>query len=1109
MYNLQEKIDKDKLLADNDFIKDASYFLVDRVGYEADDLSTKEDIYDAYMEHFRYQNVNEITAVNDMIYAQNADKTSRDRFGRLMDTYDKMDSDFGLKAAGDYLGGVLFAPSTYAGIVTGGGAKAGALAAQQGVKLGIRQILKQGASGKALRSAAVQGAVRAGAVEGGIGAGQVAAQEQVRVETGLKEEKSVGNIILGGALSATPGAVFGAAAQAQRALTSNVAERVNIISQKKMAQNALRANRTSTKEAVESTEFGDLTQQIYKGLKGRLALEKTIPEELARGKEIKEEFTKKINPLDDDFAVQLELKTAQNIAAAGAKMIKDFPPIEKGEAFTSRLVRALNSGHLQVDEMNAIATKHGIRYSDIGSLLAAEVSQAGSLLGKMGALSKAESKALLKTLDKIDIQLKDAGDTITGKARKELEEKLGKNTLGKANEVMRNINKARIGMMTVQLATTTRNTTNGYMRNFIYAFDNLGAGLYNIVREPRVTRKLLEKARQQGETFGKGKEKITDELIKRESQRAVNLGKAQLRIGAEAIIFKDLMFGFDTATTTTLTKLMQNPAFKKSGTAQRLFMQMGDVANHTGDENSMILKAARYANFLNTKSDNMFKRAIFSREVDKALRAGTYKNPETGEVIKFKNGLSDFLKTGRFGDLDERIIGNAMEEALDFTYQTSKFRGKEGVFNSAAATFIEATSPGTMVGNVGSTFIPFPRYLVNQFRFFYEHAPIVGMFDFGTGILNKSTGAEKFGKQIGGFVALTGLYAMRDFHGDDTTGPFEYKNPYGRGLVNAEAALGPFSTHAFMADYIYQLMNYGPKVFDWQPDERKYPTKKPEFNGRNFTKSLGGGQFRPTGLNLVDGFFDEFSQFRDDNKFSLQLQERAANYIGNLFNTFTVGGGMLKDVVATLDPEYRVVTDSRDIKFLPYVFKQATRSFPYTPSLDRPMQESPTRTGGIKVMNPFMRQITGLTQQEERTAIERELDRLGFTYPQIAPTKIYNDPDLNREAKGRMGKYVEEALQHYILTDKVYNGLQNDIEKKDLLKERLNLLRRKAKDEILDPNRYITDEAKERVARAKYFQFSSKKREMVNLYYERKTGNTIGETKDYIGALFIADEFNL
>ena len=1088
MYNLQDKIDKDKLISDNQFIDDASDFLIDRVGYKADALSTKEAVYDAYMEHFRYQNVNEVTAINDMIYAQNADKNSRERFGRLMDTYDKMDSDLGIKAAGDYVAGVLSAPSTYAGIFTGGGAKVGTLAAQQGVKLGIRQILKQGASGKALRSAAVQGAVRAGAVEGGIGAGQVAAQEQVRVETGLKEEKSVGNIILGGALSATPGAVFGAAAQAQRALTSNVAERVNIISQKKMAQNALRANRTSTKEAVESTEFGDLTQQIYKGLKGRLALEKTIPEELARGKEIKEEFTKKINPLDDDFAVQLELKTAQNIAAAGAKMIKDFPPIEKGEAFTSRLVRALNSGHLQVDEMNAIATKHGIRYSDIGSLLAAEVSQAGSLLGKMGALSKAESKALLKTLDKIDIQLKDAGDTITGKARKELEEKLGKNTLGKANEVMRNINKARIGMMTVQLATTTRNTTNGYMRNFIYAFDNLGAGLYNKLYEPGKITRQLKTAKLQGEKFGG--EDITDELIKKEAQRAVNLGNAQLRTSYDAILFKDLMFGFDRASTVTLARLMENPVFGKSEAAQRLFMKMGDVANHVGDDNSKVLKVARFFNTLNTKSDNMFKRAVFAREVNKGLLAGGV-----------EGGLNGILKKGRFADIDEKIIGSAMEQALDFTYQTSKFAGKEGIFNKAADTFIQISQ-----SQIGSTFVPFPRYLVNQFRFFYEHTPVLGMLNIG-GVLNKSDAADRFGKQVGGLVALSGLYALRDMHGDDTTGPFEYYSPYGKGLVNAEAALGPFSSHAFMADYLYQLTNYGPKKFPWQTG--KYPTQEARLDSRNFIKSLGGGQFRPTGLNLVDGFFNELVPQIKDGKFKEGANEKIANYVANYFNTYTVGAGVLKDVVATLDPEYRVVTDGRDIEFFPYVFKQATRSFPFTPSLDRPMQQTPTKTSGIKVMNPFMRQITGLTQQEERTVVERELDRLKFKYPQIAPSKIFNDPDLNREAKGRMGKYVEESLQTYILTDPIYKGVASDIEKRALLKDKLNILRKKARDEILDYNRYVTDDMQERVARAKYFNLSSDDREMISLYYEKRTGSSLAETKDYVGALAIKEMFNL
>ena len=101
-------------------------------------------------------------------------------------------------------------------------------------------------------------------------------------------------------------------------------------------------------------------------------------------------------------------------------------------------------------------------------------------------------------------------------------------------------------------------------------------------------------------------------------------------------------------------------------------MKMGDVANHVGDDNSNVLRVARFFNTLNTKSDNMFKRAIFAREMNKALLAGG-----------FEDGLNGLLKTGRFGDVDEKMIGSAMEQALDFTYQTSKFRGKEGIFNQA------------------------------------------------------------------------------------------------------------------------------------------------------------------------------------------------------------------------------------------------------------------------------------------------------------------------------------------------------------------------------------------------------------------------------------------
>lgn len=74
-----------------------------------------------------------------------------------MDTFDKMDSDLGLKAAGDYLEGIFTAPSTYAGAVSFGTAKVGALAVNQGVKLGVRQALRTG-----IGSAVVEG-VAAGA----------------------------------------------------------------------------------------------------------------------------------------------------------------------------------------------------------------------------------------------------------------------------------------------------------------------------------------------------------------------------------------------------------------------------------------------------------------------------------------------------------------------------------------------------------------------------------------------------------------------------------------------------------------------------------------------------------------------------------------------------------------------------------------------------------------------------------------------------------------------------------------------------------------------------------------------------------------------------------
>ena len=75
-YN-DEYLNRETLTSNEDFINDASFFLIDRANYKPKDLDTTDKVYDAYLEHFRRQNVNEITAIKDLTYAQRADDETK------------------------------------------------------------------------------------------------------------------------------------------------------------------------------------------------------------------------------------------------------------------------------------------------------------------------------------------------------------------------------------------------------------------------------------------------------------------------------------------------------------------------------------------------------------------------------------------------------------------------------------------------------------------------------------------------------------------------------------------------------------------------------------------------------------------------------------------------------------------------------------------------------------------------------------------------------------------------------------------------------------------------------------------------------------------------
>ena len=179
-----------------------------------------------------------------------------------------------------------------------------------------------------------------------------------------------------------------------------------------------------------------------------------------------------------------------------------------------------------------------------------------------------------------------------------------------------------------------------------------------------------------------------------------------------------------------------------------------------------------------------------------------------------------------------------------------------------------------------------------------------------------------------------------------------------------------------------------------------------------------------------------------------------------------MGAGVIKDLVTTVDPSFRQVADNTDVSPLGYMLKQATRSFPqmtgdedqgsllgtgYTGLGPRREQlESPTRPGGLRSVNAFLKQITGLTPKQSKNYVEKELNRLKFEYYEISPRNIKLDKPLTNKARGLMGDYMEREVARYIAGPD-YQGLASDKVKRAKLKEIVNKVRGEAREIVLDP----------------------------------------------------------
>lgn len=984
---------RDNLLENKEFLKDAKLFLVDRGGYDYEEISDDQDAYDAYMEHFRSQNVNEVTAARDYMYAQNANDDSKRRMARLMTTFERMQSDLGLDAVGDYFEGIITAPSTYAGLASFGAGKLGAKAVQQGIKLGIKELLKRGALTTGVGTAVVEGVA---------GAATTAAQEGTRVETGVKEEVDVGAIATSGAISGAIGFGVGSLSGAFMAKRGGEAEAIFKSARDKVVANVRQVHENITAKDLKKKGF----KKKFNKTKDKLALKETVPDFLGRGQDLR---------AGDPEYIEVVDKINDNIIAAVTKSLDKLKePLAEGERITSRFARELADTNSDFSkEFRQIATEYGLTARDISSIFVAEASEAGRTLGMKGRLSQIVNKGeFIDDLSRIDAALNEYQGGLTEAAR----EAYAKGTQNAVSQTISNISRARVGLLTTQVATTVRNTTTGVLRNYFYALDNIGTGAYRVMAN-------------RGGTLS------SDEAVQQTAKNAVRLGQAELKAGVSALFPKDLFFG-GTVEAQALKKVLSDPLIGNSDIGQRMFRELADIGV-AANETSGLIKISAKLNALNRYSDNMFKRAIFAREMDKKIRAAG------------QGTLKDYLAEGKLADLDAKFMQGPMEESMAFTYQLGSFRGKEGAFNSLAAGYIDAMSTP-----IGSLITPFPRYMVNQFKFFYEHAPILGMFDV-EGILNKSDIATRFGKQITGWSAIGAFLGLKEMFSDEYTDTWELVDPATKDIVNVQSLVGPFGGLWLFSDIWHRYMNGKIRPFDFE----------------NFVEALSGGDYRAgQGADLINAAFfgvtDDGAGFLSDTE---KLKLTLAKFSGETASGFTMPLAVFKDVVGVVDKDFRVLPDETDINFFEYFFKQATKNVPKGVGEDGLVSEwffdgvempedlktgamyGPTRSGPIYNVDPLREQVMGMSRRPAKSPYEEQLAKHGIKWREYVPRKLVYDPQLNNELKQVMGSLVQDRLNSFVGSD-TYRNLPPEDQALQL-KAQIGLLKSEARERVLDENR--------------------------------------------------------
>lgn len=400
------------------------------------------------------------------------------------------------------------------------------------------------------------------------------------------------------------------------------------------------------------------------------------------------------------------------------------------------------------------------------------------------------------------------------------------------------------------------------------------------------------------------------------------------------------------------------------------------------DAFAKVEKAVDVANLLNRVTETATRKALFPVMLRR-------------EATRLGLDFNELVDTGGMASLPEEAWTKALDDTLGFTYSA-----RSEVADKFSEMLDKMGKVGTVARVVGTTVMPFPRFMMNAMKFQFDYSP--------AGFTKLLTEAEraKFAKGDVSAVskAIVGssmLYGAYQFRNSENAGEKWYEGRLPDGRTVDLRPFFPAAPYLLVADVIKRAQDN---------------TLDQAFETKDILQGLSGAQFRAgTGLYVTDQLLKDLSGASGNLD---KAKTITTSWLADVGAGFLQPFSTFKDFYAQYDPEEAVYRDTKDNPLGALV-----RPIPGAQqALGIPAASSATREGPLTTEDPALRQLLGATIRPAKNIVESELDKLGLTAYDVGSKtgEVAIDRLVNRD----LGVIAERGIAP-LLQSPEYQNLDN------------------------------------------------------------------------------------